>query len=225
MREMGNQFVLGEDIDAAMQAGRRAGGEGLHLFLRHAGRGRADGGGRGRFFDAYAGTPSRGSRAAALGDIARKPRHLGQALGAVSRATRRRSAPRSWPSSCRASRLARHAARARASASTSTPRRPTGSLSLDVIEAWPRPRASPAGTGSAWSCRPIRQARGRGARLAHALAGVARPPIMVRLVKGAYWDTEIKRAQVEGLAGFPVFTAQGGDGCLLPRLRAPAART
>ncbi len=30
--------------------------------------------------------------------------------------------------------------------------------------------------------------------------------LMVRLVKGAYWDTEIKRAQVFGLEGFPVFT-------------------
>jgi len=30
--------------------------------------------------------------------------------------------------------------------------------------------------------------------------------IMVRLVKGAYWDAEIKRAQVDGLAGFPVYT-------------------
>ncbi len=30
--------------------------------------------------------------------------------------------------------------------------------------------------------------------------------IMVRLVKGAYWDSEIKAAQVAGLAGFPVFT-------------------
>lgn len=28
----------------------------------------------------------------------------------------------------------------------------------------------------------------------------------VRLVKGAYWDAEIKRAQVEGHAGYPVFT-------------------
>ena len=28
----------------------------------------------------------------------------------------------------------------------------------------------------------------------------------VRLVKGAYWDSEIKRAQMDGLAGFPVFT-------------------
>jgi RHH-type proline utilization regulon transcriptional repressor/proline dehydrogenase/delta 1-pyrroline-5-carboxylate dehydrogenase len=30
--------------------------------------------------------------------------------------------------------------------------------------------------------------------------------LMVRLVKGAYWDTEIKRAQVDGLADYPVFT-------------------
>ncbi len=29
---------------------------------------------------------------------------------------------------------------------------------------------------------------------------------MVRLVKGAYWDSEIKRAQVDGYADFPVFT-------------------
>ncbi len=30
--------------------------------------------------------------------------------------------------------------------------------------------------------------------------------IPVRLVKGAYWDTEVKRAQEQGLAGYPVFT-------------------
>ncbi len=30
--------------------------------------------------------------------------------------------------------------------------------------------------------------------------------IPVRLVKGAYWDSEIKRAQVDGQAGYPVFT-------------------
>ena len=30
--------------------------------------------------------------------------------------------------------------------------------------------------------------------------------LMVRLVKGAYWDSEIKRAQVEGLDDYPVFT-------------------
>ena len=30
--------------------------------------------------------------------------------------------------------------------------------------------------------------------------------LMLRLVKGAYWDSEIKRAQMEGLEGFPVYT-------------------
>ncbi|HDR1022577.1 TPA: bifunctional proline dehydrogenase/L-glutamate gamma-semialdehyde dehydrogenase PutA [Pasteurella multocida] len=30
--------------------------------------------------------------------------------------------------------------------------------------------------------------------------------IMVRLVKGAYWDSEVKRAQADGAEGYPVFT-------------------
>ncbi|KAA0911441.1 trifunctional transcriptional regulator/proline dehydrogenase/L-glutamate gamma-semialdehyde dehydrogenase [Pusillimonas sp. ANT_WB101] len=38
------------------------------------------------------------------------------------------------------------------------------------------------------------------------LAGRSGHRLMVRLVKGAYWDTEIKRAQVDGLEGYPVFT-------------------
>jgi RHH-type transcriptional regulator, proline utilization regulon repressor / proline dehydrogenase / delta 1-pyrroline-5-carboxylate dehydrogenase len=39
-----------------------------------------------------------------------------------------------------------------------------------------------------------------------ALARMHNRRMMVRLVKGAYWDTEIKRAQERGLAGYPVFT-------------------
>ncbi|NKI75756.1 trifunctional transcriptional regulator/proline dehydrogenase/L-glutamate gamma-semialdehyde dehydrogenase [Dickeya sp. CFBP 2040] len=30
--------------------------------------------------------------------------------------------------------------------------------------------------------------------------------LMIRLVKGAYWDSEIKRAQLDGLEGYPVYT-------------------
>ncbi len=40
----------------------------------------------------------------------------------------------------------------------------------------------------------------------HCLAERQGRRIMVRLVKGAYWDTEIKRAQVLGLNSYPVFT-------------------
>jgi len=38
------------------------------------------------------------------------------------------------------------------------------------------------------------------------LARVSGRRLMVRLVKGAYWDSEIKRAQVDGLEGYPVYT-------------------
>lgn len=38
------------------------------------------------------------------------------------------------------------------------------------------------------------------------MAQRSRRRLMIRLVKGAYWDSEIKRAQVEGLEGYPVYT-------------------
>ena len=45
--------------------------------------------------------------------------------------------------------------------------------------------------------------------------------LMVRLVKGAYWDTEIKRAQVAGRPGYPVFTTKAAtDLCYLASARA-----
>jgi RHH-type proline utilization regulon transcriptional repressor/proline dehydrogenase/delta 1-pyrroline-5-carboxylate dehydrogenase len=54
-----------------------------------------------------------------------------------------------------------------------------------------------------------------------ALARELRLRIPVRLVKGAYWDTEVKRAQVQGLAGYPVFTRKPyTDVCYLACARA-----
>jgi RHH-type transcriptional regulator, proline utilization regulon repressor / proline dehydrogenase / delta 1-pyrroline-5-carboxylate dehydrogenase len=52
--------------------------------------------------------------------------------------------------------------------------------------------------------------------------------LMIRLVKGAYWDSEIKRAQVDGLEGFPVFTRKVHTdvsylGCARKLLAAPDA--
>ncbi len=79
-------------------------------------------------------------------------------------------------------------------------------LSLDVVEAV---LADPALAG--WDgVGVVVQAYGKRAPhlidWLHVLAGQLGRRIMVRLVKGAYWDTEIKRAQVLGLDGFPVFT-------------------
>ena len=79
-------------------------------------------------------------------------------------------------------------------------------LSLDVVEAV---LADPALAG--WDgFGVVVQAYGKRALYVidwlHELAGQLERRIMVRLVKGAYWDTEVKRAQVLGLDGFPVFT-------------------
>ncbi len=44
--------------------------------------------------------------------------------------------------------------------------------------------------------------------------------LTVRLVKGAYWDSEIKRAQERGLADYPVFTRKAmTDLCYLDCVR------
>jgi RHH-type proline utilization regulon transcriptional repressor/proline dehydrogenase/delta 1-pyrroline-5-carboxylate dehydrogenase len=42
------------------------------------------------------------------------------------------------------------------------------------------------------------------------LAGETGRRIMVRLVKGAYWDSEIKAGQVAGMPDYPVFTTKAG---------------
>ncbi len=54
-----------------------------------------------------------------------------------------------------------------------------------------------------------------------ALARTTQRRIMVRLVKGAYWDSEIKRAQVAGRPDYPVFTTKAAtDVCYLSSARA-----
>ena len=83
-------------------------------------------------------------------------------------------------------------------------------LSLEVVEAV---LADPALAG--WDgFGVVVQAYGKRAphvvAWLHELAGQLGRRIMVRLVKGAYWDTEVKRAQVLGLDGFPVFTRKAG---------------
>ncbi|WP_241217810.1 MULTISPECIES: bifunctional proline dehydrogenase/L-glutamate gamma-semialdehyde dehydrogenase PutA [Sphingomonas] len=50
------------------------------------------------------------------------------------------------------------------------------------------------------------QAYGKRARAVIGWADDLGRPMHVRLVKGAYWDSEIKRTQVEGLADYPLFT-------------------
>ncbi len=79
-------------------------------------------------------------------------------------------------------------------------------LSLDVFAAAYRD-ASLAGWGGYGLA--IQAYQKRAPEAIEFIADLARQAggrIPVRLVKGAYWDSEIKRAQVDGYAGYPVFT-------------------
>ncbi len=79
-------------------------------------------------------------------------------------------------------------------------------LSLDVIEAV---SGDPELRGWNGLGLAIQAYQKRCSRLIDWLADMAarhERRLMVRLVKGAYWDTEIKRSQEAGLEGYPVFT-------------------
>jgi RHH-type proline utilization regulon transcriptional repressor/proline dehydrogenase/delta 1-pyrroline-5-carboxylate dehydrogenase len=79
-------------------------------------------------------------------------------------------------------------------------------LSLDVIDA---AFADPSLTGWDGFGLAIQAYQKRAEAVIDHIDALARRhdrKMMVRLVKGAYWDTEIKRAQERGLAGYPVFT-------------------
>ncbi len=79
-------------------------------------------------------------------------------------------------------------------------------LSLDLLEALALDSALAGWDGIGF----VVQAYGKRARpVIDWLADLGRRSgrrLMVRLVKGAYWDTEIKLAQLGGFEGFPVFT-------------------
>ncbi len=78
-------------------------------------------------------------------------------------------------------------------------------LSLDVIEAVLRSDELAGWDGFGVVVQAYGKRAGGVINWLYALAGELDRKIMVRLVKGAYWDTEIKRAQVDGVEDFPVF--------------------
>ncbi|TWI62870.1 L-proline dehydrogenase /delta-1-pyrroline-5-carboxylate dehydrogenase [Pseudoduganella lurida] len=79
-------------------------------------------------------------------------------------------------------------------------------LSLDLMEALAH---DPALAGFAGIGFVVQAYQKRCPFVIDYLADLARRTgrqFMVRLVKGAYWDAEIKRAQVDGMPGYPVYT-------------------
>jgi RHH-type transcriptional regulator, proline utilization regulon repressor / proline dehydrogenase / delta 1-pyrroline-5-carboxylate dehydrogenase len=206
MREMGEQFVLGRTIGEAVSRGRSFIRKGyLYSFdmLGEAARTEAD---ARRYGRAYSDAISSLNAGATDADI-RRNHGISVKLSALHpryEATQRAIVVPEL--SARLFPLALAARHARMGLNIDAEEADRLDISLDVIE---RVLSEPELRG--WDGFGIVvQAYGPRAPYVidwlHALARRLDRRIMVRLVKGAYWDSEIKRGQVLGLDGYPVFT-------------------
>lgn len=208
MREMGQQFVLGQNMDAALSraAGMEAKGYTYSYdMLGEAARTDAD---ARRYLKAYADAISKIAAVAEGGDIRSRP-GISVKLSALHPCydvmQRKRVLGELVP---RVQTLLRAAAKANIGLNIDAEEADRLELSLDVIEA---ALADPELAG--WDGFGIVvQAYGlrAGGVIDHlyALSDAHGRKLMVRLVKGAYWDTEVKLAQVQGMERFPVFTSK-----------------
>ncbi len=206
MKEMGRQFVLGEDIDAAMKRAHGMEAKGFtysYDMLGEAARTEDD---ARRYHLSYSDAISSIARACPHEDIRRNP-GISVKLSALHpryEVAQEKQVMRDLVPRLRA--LCLLAKSAGMGLNVDAEEADRLGLSLDVVDAV---MGEPALAG--WDGFGIVvQAYGPRANAAiDALYDMAERHdrrIMVRLVKGAYWDTEIKRAQVEGVDGFPVFT-------------------
>ncbi|PQO22010.1 bifunctional proline dehydrogenase/L-glutamate gamma-semialdehyde dehydrogenase [Rhodobacteraceae bacterium WD3A24] len=206
MREMGRQFVLGETIDAAMKRARGQEGRGYtysYDMLGEAARTMPD---ARRYHAAYA-EAIRAIGTAAHSDDARRNPGISVKLSALHPryevAQRDRVMTELVPRALELAQLARaHGLGFNIDAEESD----RLALSLEVIEAVLSDPSLAGWDGFGIVVQAYGQRAAPVVDWLHDLATRLDRRVMLRLVKGAYWDTEIKRAQVQGLDGFPVFT-------------------
>jgi RHH-type proline utilization regulon transcriptional repressor/proline dehydrogenase/delta 1-pyrroline-5-carboxylate dehydrogenase len=208
MKEMGRQFVLGETITSAMKrasAMEKKGYSYSYDMLGEAARTDAD---ATRYHLAYSRAISAIALACTNTDIRDNP-GISVKLSALH--PRYEVAQREQVMQILVPRLrslALLAKSARMGLNIDAEEADRLALSMDVIEAVLSEPALAGWDGFGVVVQAYGQRAGHVLDYLHELAERHDRRLMVRLVKGAYWDTEIKQAQVEGIDGFPVFTAK-----------------
>jgi RHH-type transcriptional regulator, proline utilization regulon repressor / proline dehydrogenase / delta 1-pyrroline-5-carboxylate dehydrogenase len=208
MKEMGRQFVLGETIEAAMRRAQGMEARGYSYSYDMLGEAARTGADAVRYFDAYAQAIRAIGGAANKGDIRANP-GISVKLSALhpryEEAQRDRVMEELVP---RVRDLARMAAERGMGFNIDAEEADRLAISCDVIAAVLEDLQLAGWDGFGVVVQAYGPRAGATIDWLHALAERLDRKVMVRLVKGAYWDTEIKRAQVLGLDGFPVFTAK-----------------
>ena len=211
MREMGRQFVLGQDIASAMARAQAKEAQGFTYSYDMLGEAAMTARDAARYAASYAGAIEAIAGACTAPEIAANP-GISVKLSALHPRYEVAKAGRVMDELVPIVRdLCRRAARANMGLNIDAEEADRLSLSLAVIEAVLGNEGLADEALAGWDgFGVVVQAYGRRApdviHGLYELAGRLGRRIMVRLVKGAYWDTEIKHAQTEGLADFPVFT-------------------
>ena len=206
MKEMAKQFVLGETIDSAMKEGAEARKKGFTYSYDMLGEAAMTAADAQRYFDAYKQAILRIGHTAKFDNIQKNPGisiklsalhpryEVSQKARVMSELTERTLA------------LTRLAKEANIGINIDAEEADRLGLSLDIIETVLSNSELTGWDGLGIVVQAYNKRASAVIDWLYELATQHDRRIMVRLVKGAYWDTEIKRAQVEGFAYYPVYT-------------------
>ena len=203
IRRIGQQFVVGENIVDALSAVKKLEHQGYRMSYDMLGEGARTAADASRYFERYA----------AGADIIGKAESLPQKPGMSVKLSALH--PRySWTQKDRCipdiidrlSQLCRKAAESNISLTVDAEEADRLEISWEIISAIARLPDLRGWDGFGLAIQAYDKRCFRLIDAIDDLAAEAARKIQVRLVKGAYWDTEIKRAQVSGLPDYPVFT-------------------
>nr|WP_244478985.1 bifunctional proline dehydrogenase/L-glutamate gamma-semialdehyde dehydrogenase PutA [Methylobacterium sp. Leaf106] len=206
MRMLGGQFVTGRSIAEALRNGRRREAMGFTYSYDMLGEAAMNAGDAARYAEDYAGAIAAiGAASGGRGPLAGPG--ISVKLSALhpryERAQRGRVMAELLP---RLADLALAASRHDIGFNIDAEEADRLDLSLDLLEAMAMDERLAGWDGLGFVVQAYQK---RALPVVDHVVDLARRSghrLMVRLVKGAYWDSEIKRAQVDGLDGFPVFT-------------------
>ncbi|NVN84776.1 MAG: bifunctional proline dehydrogenase/L-glutamate gamma-semialdehyde dehydrogenase PutA [Rhodopseudomonas sp.] len=206
MRLMGNHFVLGETIEAALDRARSHAADGRRYSYDMLGEGARTAADAERYFQSYAGAIEAIGSAAGTGTLPARPgisvklSALHPRFEAVSRA---RVIAELVP---RLLDLARRAKRFDLNFTVDAEEADRLELSLELFAACLSDESLAGWDGFGLAVQAYQKRASDVIDHVDDLARRLDRRLMLRLVKGAYWDTEIKRAQERGLDDYPVFT-------------------
>ncbi len=206
MRLMGSHFVLGETIESALARAQPDQARAPRYSFDMLGEGARTADDATRYFDSYARAIEAIGRAADRRPLPDRP-GISVKLSALhpryEAVSHQRVINELVP---RLIDLARHARAYDLNFTVDAEEADRLELSLDVIAATLADASLAGWAGFGLAVQAYQKRAVDVIDYADTLARTLDRRLMVRLVKGAYWDTEIKRAQERGLEDYPVFT-------------------